>query len=153
MPAVEDITYATVQKIRKLLMVIAENVPLGPKKIYLNNTNLMHALSGRVSEGTLREIFFANQTGSAMTLTMPRQGDFMADGKYLFEVGGSRKTFSQIADQPDSYLALDDIETGSGNRIPLWMFGMMYRIADREPTASAARRMSARPPDGPSTRA
>lgn len=30
------------------------------------------------------------------------------------------------SDMPDSYLALDDIETGSGNRIPLWMFGMMY---------------------------
>lgn len=47
MPAVEDITYATVQKIRKLLMSIAENVPLGPKKIYLNNTDLMY--------GTLRK--------------------------------------------------------------------------------------------------
>lgn len=153
MPAVEDITYATVQKIRKLLMVIAENVPLEPKKIYLNNTDLMYALSGKVSEGTLSETFFANQAGSVMTLTMPRKGDFMADGKYLFEVGGSRKTFSRIADLPDSYLALDDIETGSGNRIPLWMFGMMHWIADRKPTASAARRMSARPPDGPSTRA
>lgn len=84
MPAVEDITYATVQKIRKLLMVIAENVPLGPKKIYLNNTNRMHALSGKVSEGTLSETFFANQAGSVMTLTMLRKGDFMADGKYLF---------------------------------------------------------------------
>ena len=84
MPAVEDITYATVQKIRKLLMVIAENVPLGPKKIYLNNTDLKYALSGKVSEGTLSETFFANQTGSVMTLTMPRQGDFMADGKNLF---------------------------------------------------------------------
>lgn len=94
MPAVEDITYATVHKIRKLLMVIVENVPLEPKKIYLNNTDLMYALSGKVPEGTLRETFFANQTGSAMTHTMPRQGDFMADGKYLFEVGGSRKTFS-----------------------------------------------------------
>lgn len=140
MPAVEDITYATVQKIRKLLYLLGRagllflltdkpkdyKHPLGPKKIYLNNTDLMYALSGRVSEGTLRETFFANQAGSVMTLTMPRQGDFMADGKYLFEVGGSRKTFSQIADLPDSYLALDDIETGSGNRIPLWMFGMMH---------------------------
>ncbi len=61
-----------------------------------------------------------------MSLTMPKQGDFMADGKYLFEVGGSRKTFNQIANQPDSYLAIDDIEMGGGNRIPLWMFGCLY---------------------------
>ena len=170
-PSVEDITYATILKIKKLLMVIAGNVPLepninrlsaelestrdqtlkmlhlldraallwlltdkakdykhltGPKKIYLNNTNLMYALSGKISEGTLRETFFANQVGAAATLTMPKQGDFMADGKHLFEVGGSRKTFDQIADLPDSYLALDDIEIGNGNRIPLWAFGCLY---------------------------
>ena len=171
-PAVEDITYTTVQKIKKLLMVIAENVPLepninklsaelestrdqtlkmlylldraallclltdkvkdykhltGPKKVYLNNANLMYALSGNnLSKGTLRETFFANQVGAVATLTMPKQGDFMAVGKYLFEVGGSRKTFGQIAGIPDSYLALDDIETGSGNRIPFWMFGCLY---------------------------
>lgn len=72
------------------------------------------------------ELFFANQVGAVMSLTMPKQGDFMADGKYLFEVGGSRKTFNQIANQPDSYLAIDDIEMGGGNRIPLWMFGCLY---------------------------
>lgn len=170
-PAVEDITYMTAQKIKKLLMVIAENVPLepninrlatqlestrdqilkmlylldragllwlltdktkdykhltGPKKIYLNNTNLMHALSTKVSEGTMRETFFANQIGAVTSLTMPKQGDFMADGKYLFEVGGSRKTLNQIANLPNSYLAIDDIEVGNGNRIPLWMFGCLY---------------------------
>ena len=171
-PAVEDkITYATRQKIKKLLMVIAENVPLepninklaaalestrdqtlkmlywldraallnlltdkakdykhltGPKKIFLNNTNLMNALTGKVSEGTKRETFFANQVGVVSALVTSKQGDFMADGKYLFEVGGSRKTFAQIADLPNSYLAVDDIETGVGNRIPLWMFGCLY---------------------------
>ena len=61
---------------------------IGPKKIYLNNTNLMHALSGNISEGTMRETFFANQVGAVSTLMMPKQGDFMADGEYLFEVGG-----------------------------------------------------------------
>ena len=29
-------------------------------------------------------------------------------------------------DEPDSYLAIDDIETGAGHRIPLWMFGLLY---------------------------
>ncbi len=171
-PAIEEsITYTTRQKIKKLLMVIAENVPLepninklaaslestrdqtlkmlylldraallwlltdkvkdykhlaGPKKIYLNNTNLMNALTGCMSEGTKRETFFANQLGAVATLMTPKQGDFIANEKYLFEVGGTRKTFSQIADLPNSYLAIDDIEVGSGNRIPLWMFGCLY---------------------------
>ncbi len=29
-------------------------------------------------------------------------------------------------DEPDSYLAVDDTEIGSGARIPLWMFGFLY---------------------------
>ena len=51
---------------------------------------------------------------------------FLIDGKQLFEVGGKGKTFDQIADIPDSYLAVDDTEVGSGNRIPLWLFGFLY---------------------------
>ena len=57
---------------------------------------------------------------------MPPKGDFLVDGKYLFEVGGEGKTFDQIADIPDSYLAVDDIETGYDARVPLWMFGLLY---------------------------
>ena len=48
------------------------------------------------------------------------------NGKYLFEVGGSSKDFRQIANIPDSYLAIDDVEFGHLNRIPLWMFGLLY---------------------------
>ena len=114
-----------------LLLLLTEQLKnykhlVSPKKIYLNNANLMYALSGKISEGTVRETFFANQVGAVTALTMPKRGDFMADGKYLFEVGGSSKTFDQIAGIPDSYLAIDDIETGTGNRIPLWVFGCMY---------------------------
>lgn len=114
-----------------LLLLLTEQLKnykhlVSPKKIYLNNANLMYALSGKISEGTVRETFFANQVGAVADLTMPKQGDFLADGKYLFEVGGSSKTFDQIAGIPESYLAVDGIETGSGNRIPLWIFGCMY---------------------------
>ena len=41
-------------------------------------------------------------------------------------MGGKGKTFDQIADVPDSYLAVDDTEVGYGNRIPLWLFGFLY---------------------------
>jgi hypothetical protein len=32
----------------------------------------------------------------------------------------------QIKDIADSYLAVDNIEVGHRNRIPLWMFGLLY---------------------------
>ncbi len=52
-------------------------------------------------------------------------GDFFVDEKFTFEVGGKNKKFDQIKDIPNSYLAIDGIETGYGQRIPLWMFGFL----------------------------
>jgi hypothetical protein len=37
-----------------------------------------------------------------------------------------KKSFSQIKDLENSYTAVDEIETGHGNRIPLWLFGFLY---------------------------
>ena len=48
------------------------------------------------------------------------------EGRYLFEIGGSRKGFNQIKDIPDSFVAADDIDIGFGNKIPLWLFGFLY---------------------------
>ena len=85
----------------------------------------MYALSQNIEQGTAREAFFANQTGVAHSVVIPENGDFLLDDKYLFEVGGRRKSYRQIADIPNSFLAVADTECGFGNRIPLWMFGMM----------------------------
>ena len=86
----------------------------------------MYALSPKIDTGTVRKTFFIDQCTSVGTVQMPSKGDFLVNGQYLFEVGGERKTFDQIADIPNSYLAIDDIETGYGSRIPLWMFGLLY---------------------------
>lgn len=171
LPAVEDITYETIRKTERMLMILAEHVPqtpnmnelysqletnrnLGikmlyllekaallslltsetksmkqlakPDKIFLNNTNLMYALSTNVQIGTIREVFFNNQLAATNQVNYPKQGDFLVNHKYLFEVGGRKKSFEQIKDIPDSFLAVDSIETGHGNRIPLWMFGLLY---------------------------
>ena len=48
------------------------------------------------------------------------------DGEFVFEVGGRKKRFTQIKDMPQSYVVADDLECGTGNRIPLWLFGFMY---------------------------
>ena len=97
-----------------------------PDKIYINNPTLMYALSPRADIGSVRETFFMNQLSQAHELSYPKAGDFLVEGRYLFEVGGKGKTFTQIKDIPDSYLAVDDTEIGRGARIPLWLFGMLY---------------------------
>ena len=97
-----------------------------PDKIYLNNTNQMYSLTGFVNEGTLRETFFVNQVRQTHQVLLPPKGDYIVDKHYTFEVGGAGKTFQQIKDIPNSYLALDGIEYGTGNSIPLYLFGFLY---------------------------
>ena len=98
-----------------------------PEKIYCDNANLMRALVPRVNTGTMRETFFVNQLrGAGHMVSSPEKGDFLVDGEWLFEVGGKGKTFKQIKDEPSSYVAYDDVEIGSGNKIPLWLFGFLY---------------------------
>lgn len=97
-----------------------------PEKVYLHNTNLSYCYCQNQEIGTIREQFFANQVGHKHTLHYPLQGDFIVDEKYTFEVGGKNKDFSQIKDIPNSYVVADDIEIGSRNKIPLWLFGFLY---------------------------
>lgn len=97
-----------------------------PEKVYLENPNLMYALSNRTDTGNVRETFFANQLKESHEIAYSGTGDFLIDGQYTFEVGGRNKKFQQIKDVPDSFLAIDDLDIGTGNRIPLWMFGLLY---------------------------
>ncbi|MBR4189397.1 MAG: ATP-binding protein [Kiritimatiellae bacterium] len=115
----------------RLLCLLAPHPPKlknlsAPEKIYCGDPNLAHALAPRTDIGTLRETFFASQLRQGHTLHVPAAGDFLVDSRYLVEVGGPTKTFKQIADAPDSCIAVDGIESGWGNRIPLWLFGFLY---------------------------
>jgi uncharacterized protein len=98
-----------------------------PDKIYLQNPNLMHALAGSdVDIGNARETFFLNQLSFQHKVNYSQSGDFLVDKQYVFEIGGKNKTRKQIAGMKKAYLALDGIETGHLNEIPLWLFGFIY---------------------------
>jgi predicted AAA+ superfamily ATPase len=99
-----------------------------PEKIYLNNPNLYHALAGgnTPGSGAMRETFFLNMLRVNHDVTVPARGNFLVDDVLTFEVGGRTKDSRQIKNIDNIWLALDDIEIGHGNRIPLWLFGYLY---------------------------
>ena len=98
-----------------------------PDKIYMENTNLLHALSlTAVETGTERETFFVNQLAYNHQIEYSKQGDFVIDRKYTIEVGGQSKDGKQIANVQNAFIASDDIEYALGNKIPLWLFGFLY---------------------------
>ena len=170
--AVEDLSYETLLKTKRLLSTLAQTVPFTPSittlcetlsttrnqvlklmtlleradlliflrsdshrlksvgkpdKILFNDTNIMHALANNVDKGTERESFVASSLKAAgHDIQYPKKGDMLVDGKYLLEIGGRNKTFEQIAEIPNSYVVADEIEVGFGNKIPLWLFGLLY---------------------------
>ncbi|NDV57731.1 ATP-binding protein [Bacteroides sp. 519] len=98
-----------------------------PEKIYVQNTNYMYALDPeKVDIGNVRETFFFNQVRVKYPINYLPETDFKVSGKYCFEIGGKNKKQAQISNLQHAYLALDDIETGFRNEIPLWLFGMLY---------------------------
>ncbi|OYU96533.1 MAG: AAA family ATPase [Bacteroidetes bacterium B1(2017)] len=104
-----------------------ESILTKPEKVYMNNSNLMNALSAAPADiGAIREVFFFHQMGVKHKVTYTPVGDFFIDDQFTFEVGGKNKTFSQIKQIKQSYIAIDGVETGMGNKIPLWMFGLLY---------------------------
>ncbi len=117
-------------KVFNLLYSDAKNVGklTRPDKVYLENPNLLYALSSsEVQIGTARETFVIGQLKNAHVVEYGKQhGDFRIDCKYTFEVGGKNKSFSQIAGVKDSYILADDIETPLGRKLPIWTVGFLY---------------------------
>lgn len=98
-----------------------------PEKIYLHNTNILNALAPtNTDKGQLRETFFIQHLSQAHSIEIPEYGDFVVDGKYIFEIGGRKKGFKQLAGFEEAFVVADDIETGFDKKIPLWLFGFLY---------------------------
>lgn len=146
-PFIPNITElaATLQVSRNTLLLLLEHLEQGslinkisktgrgtsllqkPDKIVLENTNFSHALSQQPVEGTLRETFFVNQVrNKGYSVEVAEQGDFLVKGQYTFEVGGKNKKQKQIKEVENAYLVKDNINSGFGNVIPVWLFGFLY---------------------------
>jgi predicted AAA+ superfamily ATPase len=97
-----------------------------PQKLYLNNTNLSYALCEEPKIDTIRESFFANQLKESHALTTSKQGDFIVDNRYTFEVDGKNKGFKQIKNIENSFVVQDVDSTEDNCKIPLWLFGFLY---------------------------
>lgn len=96
------------------------------EKLYLDNTNLIYALSPEHADiGNVRETFFMNQARVMNDVTSSSISDFEIDGK-TFEIGGRKKGQKQIENAEEGYIVKDDIESGYANVIPLWTFGLNY---------------------------
>ncbi|MBW8325061.1 MAG: AAA family ATPase [Prolixibacteraceae bacterium] len=94
-----------------------------PDQVYLHNTNLMYAIDpANINNKILRQTFFYNQVGYQHQIKSSGKADFNVNDQFHFNIGGKYTLPAE-----DGYFAgADMIETGTGNIIPLWLFGFLY---------------------------
>lgn len=99
-----------------------------PDKLFLDNTNLSHAMYQQPEQGNVRETFVLNQLRNAsLTVSLPDKGDFyMEQYDITLEVGGKSKEGKQIAGLEKAWLVKDDTITATGKIMPLWLLGFLY---------------------------
>jgi predicted AAA+ superfamily ATPase len=101
-----------------------------PQKAFIYDPNLLSVLHSQImsenDQGAVRETFFLNQLKDLVKVTASDKGDFLINDKYVFEIGGKGKTFKQVKDVNNAYVVADRMEIGAGNKIPLYLFGMLY---------------------------
>lgn len=96
-----------------------------PDKLLLHNANLFEVLCASDNLGAKRESFFVSQLSLNNQVHYHDQGDFIINDQITFEIGGANKTLKQLAGK-EGYLAVDDLEVGFNNKLPLWLLGFLY---------------------------
>jgi len=109
----------------KSMRKYSKKISKKPQKLLFSNTNILYAYAKKLDldpdVGVVRETFFVN---CFKKIYYSDIGDFRV-GDYIFEIGGKNKSFSQIKDMKNGYLAVDIDFTINDRKIPLWLFGFM----------------------------
>lgn len=95
-----------------------------PSHVYVHNTNLMHAVNpGKVDKTAEYKTFLYNSLNSKHKINLCKsQTGLCVDEHYYFKFDSKNKHKYN----PETFYAIDGIEIGSKNEIPLWLFGFLY---------------------------
>lgn len=118
--------YLKQAKLINLLYDGEEEVAKKPSRVYMQNPNIVYSVAQKdIDMEGLHKTFFYNVVCPRQEFSFVKNADFLVNNRYKFQVGGrlqeSKKKFKS-----DEYKALDMIEVGEGNEIPLWLFGFLY---------------------------
>ena len=119
------IKYLKDARLVNMLYPAGEDFPKKPAKIYMYNSNLMYPISpvDKVDIGVACETFFFNQVQKDNILHEGRKNaHFWVNDAYNFLI----ETNPKFKGSADMYYAVDELESGEGHVIPLWLFGFLY---------------------------
>ena len=105
----------------------AQRISKKPQKLLFSNTNILYAYANKIDLeldiGVVRETYFVNCFENIYYSDI---GDFVVNDT-IFEVGGKNKSFSQIQNLENAYLAIDIDFTSNDKKIPLWLFSFIKK--------------------------
>lgn len=118
------IQYLKEARLVNLLYAVDEEQSKKPSRVYMYNSNLMYAINQMpADESAINKTFFYNQLMKDNQLNQSEENaDFLVNGTLHFRIENQAK----IKNHPFWYYAVDKMEIGEGNLIPLWLFGFLY---------------------------
>ena len=118
------IKYLADARLVNMLYREGESFPKKPAKVYMYNSNLMYPIRPMaVNPRAVRESFFYNQLLKDNKINEgTRNAVFKVNRAYDFRVEENMR----VRNNPDLYYAIDKVEVGADNLIPLWLFGFLY---------------------------
>jgi Predicted ATPase (AAA+ superfamily) len=118
------IKYLTDARLTNMLYPEGDSFPKKPAKVYMNNTNLMYPIRPMtVNTQAVRETFFYNMIHESHKLNVGmKNAHFLVDRTYNFKVEETLKG----KNNPELFYAVENMEIGEDNVIPLWLFGFLY---------------------------
>ena len=118
------IKYLADARLVNMLYREGESFPKKPAKVYMYNSNLMYPIRPMaVNPRAVRESFFYNQLLKDNKINEgTRNAVFKVNHAYDFRVEENMR----VRNNPDLYYAIDKVEVGADNLIPLWLFGFLY---------------------------
>ena len=102
-----------------------DEYPKKPNQVYVHNTNLMYAVNpNNIDKKLERKTFFYNALHARHKVNKCKYHlDFCIDQQYHFSCEPKPEGTKQYS---KALYAIDNIEVGNKNIIPLWLFGFLY---------------------------
>ena len=119
------IKYLADARLINMVYAKGDSFPKKPCRVLMHNSNLIYTIyPPRQDRQDVIDTFFVNSMWKDHVVHKGAKGwSFLVDGDINFKVS---TTEGKTRQQQDSFHAVDGLDIGHDNVIPLWMFGMLY---------------------------
>ena len=121
------IKYLSEARLINIIYPLGEEFPKKPAKVIMHNPNLMYSFYPiKADTQNVMEAFFINTLWKDHIVNQNgRDATYTVDGTWKFRVTDAN-SMNRIRHNSDLLYARYGCEEGSGNTIPIWLFGFLY---------------------------